>query len=1243
VRNVSERAGIRTALAEMGGRFFSDSPVELAIVLGAGPLGMAIKTLASVGMKGKSAVKTFKAVDKLQAISSRGGRFSLTARNAARDSLEGLVAGFLSESIIQGIEGRDDPGQVLQVALSDALISPVFGFILRAGLKIGGKTLGAFKRDLAEEVAEVTGVPRTDLEPVVDQLVEAHRIPELPEGQRNPIVNVRQNLDDDGVVAAFSGVNASSKADDIADAFRNIADDSSQVNVDSLVRSLEGRAKARKESLGEFVQRNVTDAEGPTGLRRLVDEYNELLDAPNRAATPGGVFARVASIMMRDLSDTHARVLRSVMGIDEFAGVPPQAAERLGKIIDQSRIDPRFTANRELRRALKAANQWAEDVYGGIFSGRLVPEDIVNRLVGISRNSLFAKEQRLLPEGQPFDPFAAAERASMVGETPIVRRAGPAGGATPGGPDVPGGAGAGIPGGPAVPGGAGAGVPAVIGGAGAGIPGGPAVPGGTGAGVPGGPDVPGGTGGIDGGPGGAGRAGEPVPRAQDQPFLSRDEAAKAKGEVDTTRLANDILEARETVGQGIFANSRIFKFFNNKVTPFIGTFNFTLQTLLENLGSTFSRQFDSFKRALNVEEGFNFRLDRAAKATADEVGFTRDDIISLKNKKTVDIEGKQLELNGIEALNLHMYARDAGGTHPAAKSLAAKGYEMENGSRVRFNKEQVDLMADETWLANNFGDEVLRAKRTARAYLDEGKVILNEESVKQTGFEAIGNENPEYYMKRVIGDANSPEELAAEILAGVNKALDRGQTQVIQSLFDTTALNRLRRGEAVLKFQNPLEASLRYSQQLSRMAALGEDLAKLAILTKALKGDIDSLAGTNITRAIDKIIARTAGKLDPTGDPITGKLRSRLFKGQVLSALAFNLTTPFKQLGSFAAAMAKLAPSIRTGNPLRHFAGSSPIAARDPLHAEMLQTVPLYANRWGRRGPGPDIDDMQLSDAFSQAVFGEMSIRDAAKNAGLIGGLLNLVEKGMRGIKEADGFTLRGIYRAVREEIGTLNPELKGDDFLATVNRRFNDIVNETQPTTHPLTRTANQNSQEFFTRSFTLFSSQPVKNFNLMLNNVARWAVNPTPENKRQAMLMLKMMALQSAYITAIGAGIAGVREELLGVVRSRKAQRQREKFRRKNRTVVGDIGFRALRDVFGNVPVTGQLSADAMSALFGGPSFGIQLPGVDSANDFIKFLAAEEKMTPREARRIMRAMAPILGIPREGLRFVEEGVIRE
>lgn len=94
----------------------------------------------------------------------------------------------------------------------------------------------------------------------------------------------------------------------------------------------------------------------------------------------------------------------------------------------------------------------------------------------------------------------------------------------------------------------------------------------------------------------------------------------------------------------------------------------------------------------------------------------------------------------------------------------------------------------------------------------------------------------------------------------------------------------------------------------------------------------------------------------------------------------------------------------------------------------------------------------------------------------------------MVGIRKTDGASITSIWRAVKDEIRTEKPELKGDEFFKAVATRAEFLVRRTQATYNMNDRSALQANPGFLARTLTLFGSETNKQFIMIRRAAAEW-----------------------------------------------------------------------------------------------------------------------------------------------------------
>lgn len=702
-----------------------------------------------------------------------------------------------------------------------------------------------------------------------------------------------------------------------------------------------------------------------------------------------------------------------------------------------------------------------------------------------------------------------------------------------------------------------------------------------------------------------------------------------------------------------------------KLPGFLGASIMTPETLFRNLGPTMSNVYDRLRDAVGVEAKIQHKFYKILQKANKDTKFTSADKVKISSSKAM-LAGKEREFG--EILNLHLNANDKG-QHSAYEAIKANGYKFKGEDKAtKIDEELLDNLASEEYLGAKYGPEMLRAAQAIKQTLKETGKEYNTWYKSEFGEDAFDVER-NYYPKRakaargeglqgnfltnkagklVTDEFGNPIDLSGEteeqlqkIFEGLRKSKSHlDKRMILRTLAETTSTNRARKGLGLVEFQDPFDATIRYMNQQARLQGLGNPLAEAQLMVSALEPDIRAALGTNYIDEMKRTLNRAAGSIDQ-GDPIAGSWANALYKGQVLSSLSWNLSTPLKQIPSFIMAMARLdLPEGMSGKQafFKYIQGAMKKTEEGKLslHEDMLERFPTYAIRYYTSGQSPDLSDVNLSDAFHHISFGDAKITDAVKADGLLGGGKNFVEKGMMGIREMDAVAIRAIYLAVQDSM-KLSGKLDGLDAKAAddlIEIEANRIIDETQPTYHPLSRTGMQNSRNFFARQFAMFSSQPVKNFNMMLRDITALP-GLTGKEREAAKARLKttsaMLAWQSASIAAAGMVAGKVKQEVFDAMKDEDAIAQRDAYLKSHGLEMARYWSEAFRGTFGNIPVTGGMLSELLQRATVGDGFDMEVMPIGFINDMYQFIetARQGGDLGRQTMKIATELSKMYGVP--------------
>jgi len=128
------------------------------------------------------------------------------------------------------------------------------------------------------------------------------------------------------------------------------------------------------------------------------------------------------------------------------------------------------------------------------------------------------------------------------------------------------------------------------------------------------------------------------------------------------------------------------------------------------------------------------------------------------------------------------------------------------------------------------------------------------------------------------------------------------------------------------------------------------------------------------------------------------------------------------------------------------------------------------------------------------------------------------LNKWMELITIMDASMLTGIHQQAEDELAHLKPSLTGEERGKAVAKRFEEIIEDTQPTFDMVNRTNFGRTQNWALRMFTMFSSQRAKNINILIDKFNAVALDPNEENKQKLMAaVLSVAVLNTGIITSV------------------------------------------------------------------------------------------------------------------------------
>ena len=196
-----------------------------------------------------------------------------------------------------------------------------------------------------------------------------------------------------------------------------------------------------------------------------------------------------------------------------------------------------------------------------------------------------------------------------------------------------------------------------------------------------------------------------------------------------------------------------------------------------------------------------------------------------------------------------------------------------------------------------------------------------------------------------------------------------------------------------------------------------------------------------------------------------------------------------------------------------------------------------------------------------------------------------LWDKFLGGIRAFDKAAVGRIWEAAKLETRDNQPNLKGDAFFEAVARRAEGIVNNTQPTYLPHTRSNIGRSSNLWIRGATAFTTQRNKNYNIFIREWNEY-LNSEKKPKDKAKLTKALWLLLFSTVVLVGIDEA------------------RDKYYQRDRQSVGRLLARTLVTGLGNIYFLGNIADNMYQAYEKGPwgAWGFEDPMAGFVNDLIR-----------------------------------------
>lgn len=693
------------------------------------------------------------------------------------------------------------------------------------------------------------------------------------------------------------------------------------------------------------------------------------------------------------------------------------------------------------------------------------------------------------------------------------------------------------------------------------------------------------------------------------------QASRAETQKAQEQIAERGNKAAEEVELSTFIPDTTMAKLLNKVQRALGRLlysdNLSLNSYSDRLGPGFIALKQRLQNAVQEAARLNNKMRDTLNKATEELNIRIEDTAKLyNNKQKVSLETKSgttvnVEMDGFERLKLTMYALDGFdrnldpdkvSRNSAQQALtASKGgfINPSTGLPVVLSKAQLKKIQNLDLLSDSdkaIMESLFRAYRSI-------KPDANKTGNKLIGQNLMSPENAFYNPKNTNAQTLSDDIWAVgAALIGDKKAkvlLGEGNL-------------RARSGAASLKLVDPLQEMNGYINRMSDVLAKSETMASYKIAMDKAGERIEVIFGSNVRETLDDLIKVNSGDTSLLGAFSEGGFVSRMFSAGMISKLALNPAVAAKQLASAftAAATGKVRSSgFVMGADAANFAKNKQL--RDAMLAEMVEHNPIMARRLREEPQFIEVEDAIKGMGSLQLFHGKIpnkTLLELARKGDikLSDAVIDLLRKGTVGIKVLDESTLASLWKAVKKDIVDESLiEVNSPAFWKETNRRWNDILMETQPTTDPSARSINQMKRGIPSRFLTMFTTQTRKNWELADKEISRYSNIPdkTADDRRELIKVMAPLAYQTAYVSAVGVAYGFAFNKALGILQNEKRRKAAEK---RQEAVTQKLFTDMMRNMLGQQPIIGKLSADFVNAMFGQKPFTQALPILDELTKF-------------------------------------------
>lgn len=1170
----------------MAGRFTSDLPGEILVSLATGGTGAIAQTVSLTGRYGRNAQKVAESIAKLRQASRSGTLAQRTSLQAGQDAMEGFAAGVLSEGVRFELGRGSSIEQAVQAGVNDALIAPVFGFLMRSGIKLGGKVGRAARNQFVQKVKEQTV---KDLAPDVENIkdVEAAVNKELPKLEEK-IFRSREDIDAGkkiNVNKNFRGtlkdIDANLKKQDEPDLRKTLK------AVRASVRRGGGNDAAKM-----FDEIEVTVADLPAGeaARYIAPddassfgriEISAKAKDPARAFVHEAVHAATVNRIAELPVDRGERVILRSLMVDAREALPD---------FDGQAFDNEFEfiaevfSNPDLQNALKSIEASVDlrgegqslwdrflDAVKRILGDTGIKNSVLENAVRTADTVIGSQAKKLERRARPTPPASRLSGQAQLFSTATSK-------------EVP-------------------------------------------------PQV-------------AEKQGEISQLKAD--ILSDDltvniqggdaypksdagrNYAKLKNASPTFSWTNSTLNmlfpqlggAADRIAQlGYDAANLTGKLIVKMDTAYTNAISKVPQADLVNLKNKSSVRVDTV--TLRDDNGLDFDkvdLELNGFERLWITGAAQDGLESLGDIDLPDVKRTQHSAGDSLIYPGEWRVNELG----ASEKVDPAGVRI-GGKNIVLTRAQRDWIAKGNLLSDSEKQMLDAIQGAYRAIVDD----VNELSQQLLGRDVMYKKNNFYMPKYTMSGVSDFKDAALSF----EQAFD-SRPGVGGAIMERTGVGKLRP-------VNPFDQLNLYMNKTAQAVGHLEynHNARTFVNTAERDGILSEGIGSALPQTMRKLIKVSMGDASELGRNPDSAM-SKVFTFRQLGILFANISATLKQPASAwaAAATGLLNESggsifLRVGSYL-----AQPKKLKTKL-AKMESDIPMFAHRQMKSSRMLDVDE--VGSGSMHLVMGreipveEMLKMMAKREIKFTDGMLDLLERGLFTIRRFDEATMAALHDA---SLDTVKAQ-KGNG--RTADDIFVQVTMDTQPTRTPTTTSLNQQSGNIFTRAFTQFTTPTRKAAELGDKWVTKYLNLPAVERDMNAKfeLLVRMYPLIVGSAYAAGGGFVAMeaRGAAVQTVESRNAKRQRrrrERLERRQRDVTKAILGNVLRTAVGQVPVSGSILDTMVASAFDQRTFDPSNPIFGELREIAQGIGDKDLV------KLQKNLAQLAGVPGELNRFIQASI---